>query len=51
MLDPATTLITISNIGGNLLPATIGNVIGGAFVALSYYTAYGKPATNKHAAK
>ncbi|WP_430242596.1 formate/nitrite transporter family protein [Neorhizobium sp. DAR64861/K0K2] len=44
MLEPSTALLDISDIFGNLLPATIGNVIGGAFVALAYSAAYGKPA-------
>jgi formate transporter len=44
MLEPSTALLGISDIFGNLLPATIGNVIGGAFVALAYSAAYGTSA-------
>jgi formate transporter len=37
------TAITIPAIVSNLVPATVGNIIGGASIALAYWLAYGKP--------
>ncbi|WP_082609536.1 formate/nitrite transporter family protein [Bosea sp. Root381] len=33
--------LTFAGILGNLVPATIGNIMGGAFVAVAYWTVYG----------
>lgn len=40
-VEAAPSLLTAGDIGANLLPATIGNILGGAGVALSYLVAYG----------
>jgi formate transporter len=38
--DTSSTGISISAIAGNLVPATIGNIIGGSSVALAYWWSY-----------
>ncbi len=40
-VEPSVVAVTVGDIGANLLPATIGNLIGGAIVALSYRSVYG----------
>lgn len=35
-----TANLTLANILGNIVPATLGNIIGGALVALAYWQAY-----------
>ncbi|MCR6661639.1 MAG: formate/nitrite transporter family protein [Luteimonas sp.] len=40
VLADASTSISVPGIAGNLAAATIGNVIGGAFIALAYRCAY-----------
>ncbi|WP_165223205.1 formate/nitrite transporter family protein [Affinirhizobium pseudoryzae] len=42
-VETAPTLLAASAIGANLLPATIGNILGGALIALSYQAVYGQP--------
>jgi len=44
LMDQTNTVITFTDIGANLVPATIGNVIGGALLALAYHAAYRKAA-------
>ncbi|MBW9091361.1 formate/nitrite transporter family protein [Rhizobium wenxiniae] len=44
LMEQTNTAITFTDIGANLLPATIGNVIGGALLALAYHAAYRKVA-------
>lgn len=44
LIDQGATLLSLGESLANLLPATIGNILGGAFVALAYHAAYGKSA-------
>ncbi len=40
--ETAATSLTLADIAGNLVPVTIGNIIGGALVALAYGTVYAR---------
>lgn len=40
--EEASMVISLCDIAANLVPSTIGNVIGGALLAIAYYTAYDK---------
>jgi formate transporter len=44
LVEQTATAIQFGDIFANLVPATIGNVFGGAFVALAYHAAYGERA-------
>jgi len=44
LIEQGAALLSHGEIVANLLPATIGNILGGAFVALAYHAAYGKSA-------
>jgi formate transporter len=41
-VEAAPALLTVGDIGRNLLPATIGNILGGGLLALSYQAVYGQ---------
>ncbi len=44
LMEQTGTLVSVTDIAANLVPATIGNAIGGALLALAYYAAYRKTA-------
>jgi formate transporter len=44
LMEQTAAVVSLADIAANLIPATIGNVIGGALLALAYHHAYGETA-------
>jgi formate/nitrite transporter FocA (FNT family) len=44
-MQPSTGAISPATFMGNIVPATIGNLIGGSMVAIAYCWTYGPPET------